>query len=420
MSEIRLSQLRHCFQGIVPALICTHDQEGTPNISYLSHVDFVSEGEIALSNQFFSKTKRNVLATKRALLIVYLPGTLQQYELRLCFCRSETSGELFEKMALRLSIIAATEGKAHVYELLSSDIYRVESIRPRLGMTSAPAILPPPELLRTGFTPGEIALGFAESLNARSLGTKEAMLLLLKAVRFGLGFEDCFLYQNDRPVEGPEFFADHANVIRKVTNYGKPIMLSGLQLLRRYYNSLLPEKEQFRERSLSRQLAIPVVAQGKVLAVLILEDDRMESWDYELVSALKSMCATLALRLAQEKSGESPEKAPATLHFRFHEESETLFLNDVSFMRNLPAKILSYILQKATDPRARLFSNQEIICALQGAFPTEGKVNFEARLILIKKRLESRGLPLRLVTKGRGVFEFIVDPGIQFHLVTAK
>lgn len=425
--KIELSQLRDCFQGIVPALICTHDNEGTPNVSYLSHVEYVSENELALSNQFFSKTKRNVLQTKQALLLLLHPRTLQQYELRLSFKQSQTSGEIFEKMSLRLSIIAANEGKAHIYKLLSSDIYEVISITERLGMSKSPVALPAAIPWRTGFTYGEMARGFLETMTATDFKPKESIDLLLKTVRFGFGIDDCYFYlindsgevqlynSENLKQNSQELFAEHYNVVKKVANYGKPIMLAGLQLQRRYLNSILDEKSEV--RSIARQLAIPVVFRGNGLGVLIIEDGEASGWDLEMVQALRSMCTSLALELG--KSGKvdfSKEIISAGLNFNYHRESETLFLNDIVFIKNLPSKILSYVLSKYLKGEKTIFSNQEIICALQSDFPIEGKANFESRLILIKKRLEEKGLPLRLVSRGRGQFELIVESGTNFIL----
>lgn len=53
--EIHLSQLRDCFQGVVPSLMCTYDSEYKPNVSYLSHVEYIDEKHIALTNQFLIK-----------------------------------------------------------------------------------------------------------------------------------------------------------------------------------------------------------------------------------------------------------------------------------------------------------------------------------------------------------------------------
>lgn len=137
-------------------------------------------------------------------------------------------------------------------------------------------------------------------------------------------------------------------------------MLSGLQLQWRYLNSILPSTERSEVRLVARQLAIPVVFQGKVYGVLLLEDGQVESWDIDLVQALRSLCSSLALQMGNnEKKILAKDTVSTGLNFHYHCESETLFLNEVVFIKNLPAKILSHVLSKNFNQQKTLFSNQK-------------------------------------------------------------
>jgi len=89
-----LRRLNSCFSGIVPCIIGTAAHDGTPNVTYISHVYRVDERHIALSRQFFNKTARNLLENPYASVQVNDPLVFQAYQLQVRFLRSETSGPI--------------------------------------------------------------------------------------------------------------------------------------------------------------------------------------------------------------------------------------------------------------------------------------------------------------------------------------
>ena len=90
--SIPLENLGPCFQGLIPATLYTCSPAGVPNTAVLSHVDYVDARHVALSFQFFNKSRKNVAANPQALVHLYDPDTLQCYALRLRYVRSETQG----------------------------------------------------------------------------------------------------------------------------------------------------------------------------------------------------------------------------------------------------------------------------------------------------------------------------------------
>ena len=62
-------------EGVVPPTLCTVSVDHMPNVSYLSLVEYVDPLHIALSYQFFNRSRENVLATKRAALTLDDPYT---------------------------------------------------------------------------------------------------------------------------------------------------------------------------------------------------------------------------------------------------------------------------------------------------------------------------------------------------------
>src|SRR5690606_8006466 len=109
-TPVNLDPLRDCFEGAVPCPIATCDADGTPNISYLSQVQYVDREHVALTFQFFNKTRRNVLANPQAQVTVVDPWTFASYRLTLHYLRTETEGPLFESMKAKLAGIASHSG----------------------------------------------------------------------------------------------------------------------------------------------------------------------------------------------------------------------------------------------------------------------------------------------------------------------
>jgi adenylate cyclase len=140
---IRLESLASCFQGLIPATLFTCSRAGVPNAAFLSHVDYVDAGHVALSFQFFNKSKANISENPHALVRLIDPDTSQSWDLHLLFVRSETSGPVFERMALRIEAIASYSGLKGIFKLLAADIYEVLSVESVEG--EGPRELPQPQ-----------------------------------------------------------------------------------------------------------------------------------------------------------------------------------------------------------------------------------------------------------------------------------
>ena len=67
----------------MPAVVATAAADGTPNVTYLSRVRMVDADRVALSNQFFSKTARNLAENPRASMLIIDPTTYDEYRLEL-------------------------------------------------------------------------------------------------------------------------------------------------------------------------------------------------------------------------------------------------------------------------------------------------------------------------------------------------
>jgi adenylate cyclase len=196
-----LDSILPAFEGIMPATVATCSTDGEPNISFLSIVRRIDSERIALTNQFFSKTTRNLAVNKFATVRVVHPDDMSQYDLHGRYLHSETSGPLFDSMRVQLDAIAAQTGMTGTFRLRCIDILAVE------------------ECVRVGDTPGLEAEGRAED-SVPALGVliqrladchdlAEATRVALESLSDLFGFEHSILLIADEEVGRLFAVAEH-------------------------------------------------------------------------------------------------------------------------------------------------------------------------------------------------------------------
>ena len=115
-------------EGMFPSWITTSSNDGEPNTTVISQIWFVSETEVALSFQFFNKTKKNISQNPYAFATIVNPNSFDMYNLELEYNRTENEGDLFDEMDMKLEAIASMSGMSGIFELKGADIYTVLSI----------------------------------------------------------------------------------------------------------------------------------------------------------------------------------------------------------------------------------------------------------------------------------------------------
>ena len=115
-------------EGMFPSWITTSSKGGEPNTTVISQIWFVSETEVALSFQFFNKTKKNISQNPYAFATIVNPASFDMYNLELKYSRTESDGDLFDEMDMKLEAIASMSGMSGIFELKGADIYNVLSI----------------------------------------------------------------------------------------------------------------------------------------------------------------------------------------------------------------------------------------------------------------------------------------------------
>ena len=127
--EVRLpEEIKQVMQNGIPAQVATCSAEGVPNATDISQVYYVDPGHVGLSNQFFSKTVRNIRENPRACINLNDLEGFTTWILQLEFDHSETEGPTFDAMDMQIEAIASMTGMSGVFKLKAADIYRVTSV----------------------------------------------------------------------------------------------------------------------------------------------------------------------------------------------------------------------------------------------------------------------------------------------------
>ena len=121
-------EIRSVMEDGVPAQVGTCSADGIPNTTDISRVYYVDPQHVALSNQFFSKTVRNIRENPRACVNLNDFEGCTNWILHLEFDHSETEGPTFEEMDMQIEAIASMTGMSGVFKLKAADIYRVTSV----------------------------------------------------------------------------------------------------------------------------------------------------------------------------------------------------------------------------------------------------------------------------------------------------
>ncbi len=424
-----LAEQRPCFEGAVPAIVATAAPDGTPNVAYLSQVFPVDEHHVALSFQFFNKTRRNVLANPRATVLVVHPQTAQFHRLHLRYLRTENEGPLFERMKAQLAGIASHGGMEGVFRLLGSDIYEVLQIEAVPGRP-LPATAPRGHrlgALRQASERLSACQSLDELLNTtmrvlrECLDMPHAMVLLLEPDGQRLytvasqGYATSGVGSEIALGDGVIGVAARENVPVRIGH-----MTSAYLYHRALRNSLdgavATEIPYPGLREPHSQLAVPVRSGARVLGVLFVESPQDLRFDYEDEDLLSILAGQLGAAIDWQQAStecvEAPEAAtppPAAppggpaLRVRFFSANDSVFINDRYLIKGVAGAILRKLLRDHAREGRTEFSNRELRLDPTLGLPDVCD-NLEARLLLLQRRLQEFGPDLRVEKSGRGRF----------------
>jgi adenylate cyclase len=433
---LTVDAIRDCFEGAVPSLVATCAPDGTPNVSYVSQVHYVDGAHVALTYQFFSKTRENVLANPRATLFVADPATLARYRLAVEYVRTETDGPLFESMKAKLAGIASHTGMSGVFRLLGSDLYRVLGIE-AIACQHLPAP-PPRRSLLASLRAASQRLNACTDLGglldealdclARVFGVDHAMVLMLDAPAQRLytvasrGYEssgvgsEVPLGQGVIGVAARELTPIRISHATTEYGYGRAIRAAAAAAgMADRLKTEIPFPGLPASRS---QLAVPIVACGRLIGALYVESTEDRRFGYDDEDALVALAAQLGTGIHILQATEVHDEAPAAatgslpvegapLVIKRYAENDSIFLGDDYLIKGVAGAIFWKLARDYVNDQRVDFTNRELRLDPSIRLPDISD-NLEARLVLLARRLDERDAALRIEKTGRGRFRLCV------------
>jgi adenylate cyclase len=430
---VPLDNARACLEGVIPAVIATCSADGMPNATYVSQMQYIDPGHVALTFQFFNKTRQNILANPQATAVLIDPVTAASYRLSLLYLRTETEGPLFQSMKARLAGIASHTGMAGVFKLQGADIYAVHSVEQIRGDVQ-------PRPPRTRNLLHALRLAGQRLGECTDMGALFDQTLTLLAAEFRISH--AMLLMADVPNQrlytvasrgysvtgvGSEIaFGD--GVIGVAAQYRVPIRINHMTLEYRYGSvsrdgtaGAVPLESAIPFPGLAEphsQLAVPVTVGARLLGVLCVESPKDLAFAYDdedALVALACLVGTTALALQQTADAAPHETAPASapvpqgplVEVRHYRANHSVFVGSDYLIKGVAGAILWKLLQVQSETGRFDFSNRELRAMTDLGLP-ELSDNLEARLVLLQRRLAERCPAIALEKAGRGLLRLVL------------
>ncbi len=449
-----IRDLRRCFDGRVPAVISTCSATGIPNITYLTAVHPVDEERIALSNQFMSKTSRNLAENPWVTLLLLDPITSSEYRLVLHYERTDRRGRVFERLRDDVDKVAALTGMKDVFRLRSADICRIESIERVVDLD------PHDDEISRSRAVFLAAAGDLAGRMSRCADLETLMTVALVGLDELLGYRHSSVMLLDE--EGTRLFtmASHGYTSEGVGSEEavgdgvagasaarcEAVRIGHLRQMQKYARSVRRSFEREGdvgpERSVplpmlvdtQSRIAVPAMVRGELVGVLVVDSPLTVAFDDD-DEAVLTVVATLVAqmididRTATERTDTSQpvdrrsaaaRPAPddcgnSEVHVRFFAEDGSVFLDGGYLIRGVAGRILWSLLQRNEQTGQTEFTNKELRLDKSLELPSF-RDNLDTRLVMLKRRLDERQASLRIERTGRGRFELRCTTALRLEL----
>jgi GAF domain-containing protein len=159
---------------------------------------------------------------------------------------------------------------------------------------------------------------------------------------------------------------------------------------------------------------VPVISAGRLLGALFVESPQDMAFSFEDEDMLVAMAGHLgaAIDLMQART-DVPEALPspaplpqtrgAPLQLRHYASNDSVFVGDTYLIKGVAGAILWKLLRDHQREGRTEFSNRELRLDASLGLPDVSD-NLEARLVLLRRRLQEHGPDIRVEKTGRGRF----------------
>jgi adenylate cyclase len=159
------------------------------------------------------------------------------------------------------------------------------------------------------------------------------------------------------------------------------------------------------------QLALPMIAGGSLRGVLFLESVERLAFSKYVEAALSIAASQVAAALALADSlGNEPSLVTSEgdgamsgrpFNIVHHTFDDSVFIDSEYVIKGVPGRLLIHLLGLHLREGRADFTNREMRLSDELRLPAL-KDNLETRLLLLRRRLEEKAAPIRLLQTGRG------------------
>ena len=439
--SVPLREIEDCFQGIVPSLIGTCSLTGVPNVTEISIVHRVDDEHVALSRQFFNKTIANLMGNPHGCVEVIEPQTGRQFRLDIQYERTETEGPTFEHMSARLEAVAAQEGMSKVFRLAAADVCRVLECSVVLtDRTIVPSSRPPIDLTKVDLISRRIT---------SACSVDDLLTASLEVLDEGFGYDHSFIMLVDETGERLYTVASHGyeesgvgsevcfgdGILGVAAERRTTVSLANLQNDLNYTRAVRAGYERAgvpagleQEIALpglsnvASQHVVPIEARDHLLGLLCFESTipgrfhYVDDFVFHLAAREIGLQMTLLRDAPEEPAAPAPqpvETSDAPAQVRYYAEDDSVFIDNEYLIKGVAGRVLWRLLQQYAQEKRTEFTNKELRLDATLELP-DIKDNLEARLALLRRRLEDRCEFIRLSSSGRGRIH--LDVGRELRL----